>query len=65
MKGPSAEEEAKEALSAGKLLGGAKPKILTETLTGEEVRTFILTKKISQTPSKYPRVSAKIAKQPL
>ena len=65
MKGPSAEEEAKEAMSAGKLLGGAKPQILTETLTGEEVRTFILTKKISQTPPKYPRVSAKIAKQPL
>ena len=65
MKGPTASEEAKEALGAGKLLGGAKPQILTETLTGEEVRTFILTKKISQTPSKYPRVSAKIAKQPL
>ena len=65
MKGPSAQEEAKESLSAGKLLGGAKPQILTETLTGEEVRTFILTKKISQTPPKYPRVSAKIATQPL
>lgn len=65
MKGPSAEDEVKEAFSAGKLLGGAKPKILRETLTGEEVRTFILTKKISQTPPKYPRVSAKIAKQPL
>ena len=65
MKGPSAEEEAKEALSAGKLLGGANPEILRETLTGEEVRTFIITKKISQTPPKYPRVSAKIAKQPL
>ena len=65
MKGPSAEDEVKEALSAGKLLGGAKPQILRETLTGEEVRTFILTKKISQTPPKYPRVSAKIAKQPL
>lgn len=65
MKGPSAEDEVKEALSAGKLLGGAKPRVLGETLTGEEVRTFILTKKISQTPPKYPRVSAKIAKQPL
>ena len=65
MKGPSAEEESKEAINAGKLLGGAKPKILTETLTGEEVRTFIITKKISQTPPKYPRVSAKISKQPL
>lgn len=65
MKGPSAEEEVKESLAAGKLLGGDKPKVLCETLTGEEVRTFIITKKISQTPPKYPRVSAKIAKQPL
>ena len=65
MKGPSAEEEVKESSGASKLLGGAKPQILNETLTGEEVRTFILTKKISQTPPKYPRVSAKISKQPL
>ena len=65
MKGPSAEEEVKESVNAGKLLGGAKPQILHETLTGEEVRTFVITKKISQTPPKYPRVSAKISKQPL
>ena len=58
-------EEVKESVNAGKLLGGAKPQILHETLTGEEVRTFVITKKISQTPPKYPRVSAKISKQPL
>ena len=65
MKGPSAEEEVKESAAASKLLGGAKPQILHETLTGEETRTFVITKKISQTPPKYPRVSAKISKQPL
>lgn len=65
MKGPSAEDEVKESAAASKLLGGAKPQILHETLTGEEIRTFVITKKISQTPPKYPRVSAKIAKQPL
>ena len=65
MKGPAAETEVKESVAAGKLLGGAKPQILTETLTGAETRTFVITKKISQTPPKYPRVSAKIAKQPL
>lgn len=65
MKGPLAEEEVRDSVNAGKILGGAKPRILTETLTGQEVRTFVLTKKISQTPPKYPRVSAKIAKQPL
>lgn len=65
MKGPAAEEEVKESVSAGKLLGGAKPEILSETLTGEEVRTFIITKKISQTPPKYPRAGGKIAKSAL
>lgn len=65
MKGPSAEEELKRAGKAAAILGGSKGKIETETLTGEEVRTFVITKKISQTPPKYPRVSAKISKQPL
>lgn len=65
MKGPSAEEELKNAVKAKGLLGGGKAEITTETLTGEEVRTFVITKKISQTPPKYPRISAKISKQPL
>lgn len=65
MKGPSAEEELKNAVKAKSLLGGGKAEITTETLTGEEVRTFVITKKISQTPPKYPRISAKISKQPL
>ncbi len=65
MKGPSAAEELKNAGKAAAILGGSKGHIETETLTGEEVRTFVITKKISQTPPKYPRVSAKISKQPL
>jgi 16S rRNA (guanine527-N7)-methyltransferase len=65
MKGPSAEEELKTAAKAAGILGGGKAKISTSTLTGEEVRTFVTTKKISQTPPKYPRASAKISKQPL
>ena len=65
MKGPSATEEIKEASKAAGILGGAKAEIFFETLTGEEQRAFVITKKISQTPTKYPRVSAKIAKQPL
>ncbi len=65
MKGPSAEEELKNAGKAKAILGGGKAHITTETLTGEEVRTFVITKKISQTPPKYPRISAKISKQPL
>ena len=65
MKGPSANEEAKQSYTALKTLGGEKPAIICETLTGEEQRSFIIVKKISQTPPKYPRISAKIAKQPL
>lgn len=65
MKGPSAAEELKCAGKAAAVLGGNKAKISTSTLTGEEVRTFVITKKISQTPPKYPRASAKISKQPL
>lgn len=65
MKGPSAEEEIKLASKASGILGGSKAQIKTETLTGEESRAFVLVKKISQTPPKYPRISAKISKQPL
>lgn len=65
MKGPSASEELREAKKAAVILGGGKGEIKLETLTGEETRSFVITKKISQTPPKYPRISAKISKQPL
>lgn len=65
MKGPSAEEEIKTSGKASALLGGSKAVLGTETLTGEETRAFVKVKKISQTPPKYPRISAKISKQPL
>ncbi len=65
MKGPSANEEIALCDNAIKQLGTEKPTIICETLTGEEQRAFCIFKKISQTPSKYPRNSGKIAKQPL
>lgn len=65
MKGPSAEEEIKAAYTAIKTLGGEKAVLLKETLPDESARSFVIVKKISQTPTKYPRTSAKIAKQPL
>ena len=65
MKGPSANDEVALCDNAIKLLGTQKPTIICETLPGEDQRTFCLFKKISQTPSKYPRNSGKIAKQPL
>ena len=65
MKGASAKEEAETAYNAVKILGGEKPTIICETLTGNEQRAFIITKKISQTPTKYPRKPSDISKQPL
>ncbi len=65
MKGPKTEEELKSSPNCFKLLGGEKPKLFTETLTGEENRVFAVCKKISQTPSKYPRKPSDISKQPL
>lgn len=65
MKGASATDEAVAANSAVRLLGGEKPNIICETLTGNEQRAFIITKKISQTPTKYPRKPSDISKQPL
>lgn len=65
MKGSSGEKEAADAKSAMSILGCEKPKIICETLTGEEQRTFIISKKISQTPTKYPRNSGKILKNAL
>ncbi len=65
MKGASAAEEVSAAQNAIKILGGDKPNIICETLTGNEQRAFIITKKISQTPPKYPRAGGKIAKSAL
>ncbi len=65
MKGPSAVEELSLCGNCLKLLGGEKPRIFTETLTGDEERVFLICKKISQTPSKYPRKPRDISKQPL
>ncbi len=65
MKGPSATEEITLSANAMKQLGMKKDNIICETLTGNEQRTFVTFKKISQTPSKYPRKSGNIAKQPL
>ncbi len=65
MKGPNALEELKLCQACLKTLGGEKPTVFRETLTGDEERVFLYTKKISQTPPKYPRKPRDISKQPL
>lgn len=65
MKGASAEEEMNRSFSAAHLLGADKPTIICETLTGNEQRAFVISKKISHTPTRYPRKPAEILKKPL
>ncbi len=65
MKGASAKEELDAAANAYKILGCEKPIIICENLRENEARAFIIAKKKSQTPPKYPRLGGKIAKSAL
>lgn len=65
LKGPEIEEELKEAEGAIHILGGALEKIYRFELPDGSRRTILRIKKISQTPTKYPRTPAKISKSPL
>lgn len=75
MKGPSGPEETAASSNALSRLGGKideirqlrLPSACEDTAESEASasRTLILVRKISPTPAAYPRVSAKIAKQPL
>ena len=55
-------DTAKNAIS---LLGGEIDRIIPYKLPTEEERTIVIIKKISQTPTRYPRSSARISKKPL
>lgn len=65
MKGSQGISEAEAAERAYKTLCCEKPAIICENLRENEERTFIISKKISQTPTKYPRSGAKISKSAL
>lgn len=65
MKGPLAGEELEGAKKAVKLLGGKIEQVFSSDLADENERSIILIRKISQTPPKYPRASAQIAKKPI
>lgn len=65
MKSVRSAQEMDEAKNAVRCLGGQIFSIETFTLPVAGERSLILIKKISHTPSKYPRPSAKIAKQPI
>ena len=65
MKSEKEEEEIYEAKAAIKVLGGKITDKKLFELPGGDERAIIYVKKISTTPSKYPRPSAKIAKKPI
>ncbi len=65
LKGTKAMEEIEEAKEAIKILGGEIQEVKQFFLGDMGVRYLIVIKKVSPTPPKYPRASAKIAKEPL
>ena len=65
MKGGDPEEEVRASEGALSLLGCGTPLIKSASLPQGDKRSFIIAKKISQTSTKYPRNSAKIAKAAL
>lgn len=66
MKGSQPNEEIKEAEKAIKILGGKlEDKIDVNIPQSDIVHSLLLIKKTSQTPTKYPRHSGKIKKNPL
>lgn len=65
LKAQGAEEELAGAARAIEALGGSAQEIKRYTLPDSSERAIIIIKKISHTPTNYPRPSAKIAKAPL
>ncbi len=66
MKGPDGERELEEARRAVKLLGGGEVAVEKRSLPENGGgRSIIIIKKISQTPTIYPRSGKNIAKNPL
>lgn len=65
MKSTKTEEEVESAKGAIKILGGKIKEIKELSIDNCGERYIVLTKKISQTPPKYPRASAQISKKPL
>lgn len=61
----SVNEDAKSAENAIKTLGGRLEEIRDYALPSGDKRRIMIVKKISQTPTKYPRSFANISKKPL
>ena len=65
LKGPDAEAEVHAAARALRVLGGQYAETRAFTLPDGSARGLVVCRKISQTPTVYPRNGGKIAKKPL
>lgn len=66
LKGPDAKEEIKQAEPAVKKLGGRIESVETVQIPHTDItHSLIMIKKICQTPTRYPRKSVKIKKEPI
>lgn len=65
LKGPSGKAELSQAENAIKTLGGELVKFEEYSLSNGDGRSLVIIRKISQTPTKYPRKSKKIDSRPL
>lgn len=66
MKSVDSDQELESARHATEILGGAVSGVRDYAIPGTEVRhRLILVKKVKKTPEKYPRMFAKIKKNPL
>lgn len=65
MKGPDVEAELQLAIPAIEMLGGEVSGVKHITLPDYSGRSIVIIKKISHTPTEYPRQGTKITKKPL
>lgn len=65
LKGYEIEEELEESKKAIKVLGGEIQEVRRYSLPEGNKRAIVVIKKISQTPTKYPRNAGKMRKQPI
>ncbi len=65
LKGNNGEEEVKNARIAIQQLGGEIENVFNYSLPGGDNRVLIVIKKISQTPTKFPRNKSQMLKKPL
>lgn len=65
LKAELSEEERTDGYAAARILGAKLKEEVRYTLPNGDARELLIFEKKSQTPTKYPRVSAQIAKSPL